>query len=572
MSREGPHRDAAPAARTGERLRLRLLERAAARVGSTLDLFRTASELAGAAVPGFAEVAVVELADVVLRGEAPPPGPWDDSAAVRRAAVAGAGGGSTRAPGDVWVPRSGSPHALALADLRPRLVTRLAADRPWAAEEPALERLLRDGGAASMIAAPLVVRGAALGLACFYRTGAAFDAEDLAAAAGLAAFAATSVDNARRHTREKALARLVQRTLVPGRLPTHVAASTACTYRPVAAGGSWFDVVPLSGARIACVVGEVSGHGMPAVSLMGQVSAAVATLAGMDLPPDAVLGRVHDLVVSSEVGRSTLTADGPRADGLTVGCVIACYDPVAGRCTVARAGHPAPTVVLPDGGSTVVEAAAGPALGGQGRPSYPLRHLALPAGSVLALHTAAVPDPGPFLSRSLASAGGDLHEVSDGVLAEAFPDGPTDDFILFLARTRILGPDRTRAWRLPNRAESAGTARRAAARQLAGWGLADMVPSTELLVSELVTNAVRYSDGDVELRLIVRENTLACEVTDTGRAAPTLRRAQDDEEGGRGLFLVARLTLDWGVRTAARGKTVWAEQLLPGRDGTDPED
>ena len=569
MSREGPHRGPAPAARTGERLRL--LERAAARVGSTLDLFRTASELAGAAVPGFADVAVVELADVVLRGEAPPPGPWDDSAAVRRAAVAGADGG-TRAPGDVWVPRAGSPHALALADLRPRLVGGLAADRAWAKEEPALERLLRDGSAVSMVAAPLVVRGAALGLACFYRTGAAYDDEDLAAAAGLAAFAATSVDNARRHTREKALARLVQRTLVPGRLPAHVAASTACTYRPVAAGGSWFDVVPLSGARIACVVGEVSGHGMPAVSLMGQVSTAVATLTGMDLPADAVLSRAHDLVVSSEVGRSTLTADGPRADGLTVGCVIACYDPVSGRCTVARAGHPAPTVVLPDGGSTVVEAAAGPALGGQGQPSYPLQHLALPAGSVLALHTAAVHDPGTLLSRSLASAGGDLHDASDAVLAEVFPDGPDDDFILFLARTRVLGPDRTRAWRLPNRAESAGTARRVAAGQLADWGLGDLVTGTELVVSELVTNAVRYSDGDVELRLIVRENTLACEVTDTGRAAPTLRRAQDDEEGGRGLFLVARLTLDWGVRTAARGKRVWAEQLLPGRGGVDRED
>jgi len=569
--------DAPPAVPTGPGDRLRLLERAATLVGTTLDLFRTAEELAAVAVSGFADVAVVELLDPVLRGEAPAPGPVDARTAVRRAAVAtadGVGVHGLRPAGDAWVPRFGSPHARALSDLRPRLVPRLTADDDWLAGEPEVSALTGDHGAHSMIAVPLTVRGVPLGLVSFYRVGEhrAFGDEGVAQAAGLAAFAAVCLDNARRYAREKALARLVQHTLVPHRLPAHVAAETAWAYQPVAAGGSWFDVVPVSGARIACVVGEVAGHGMPAVSLMGQVSTAVAALCAVDLDPVEILRRVHDLVVTSTTGRSTLTADGPRPEGLTVGCVLAFYDPVSAQCTVLRAGHPAPTVLLPGGRTAVIDAPAGPALGGQGEPSYPVTRVTLPAASVLALHTASLPAPGDALRRALDVAGDDLDKTCDSVLTETFPDGPRDDAILFLARTRVLGDDRTHAWPLPNRAESAAEARRVTAHQLAEWGLDELIPSTQLLVSELVTNGVRYSGGDIELRLIVRENTLSCEVTDSGSAAPTLRRAQDDDEGGRGLFLVAQFTLDWGVRPNSRGKTIWTEQLLPGREQDEAED
>lgn len=304
---------------------------------------------------------------------------------------------------------------------------------------------------------------------------------------------------------------------------------------------------------------------------MGQVSTAVATLAAVGLRADEILARVHGQVVTSATGRSTLTSDGPRADGLTVACVLAFYDPVTGTCTVACAGHVAPTVVHPDGHTEVIDATAGPALGGQGHPAYPLTRVTLSAGSVLALHTESLSEPGPALSRALASGDDDLHKVTQNVLTEAFPDGPGDDTILFLARTRVLGPDRTYSWDLPNRSESAAHARRMAAIKLADWGLEELVPSTELLVSELVTNGLRYSEGAVELRLIMRENTLACEVSDSSGSAPTLRRAHDDDEGGRGLFLVAQFTLDWGVRPTARGKTIWAEQLLPGRSQADPD-
>jgi len=548
--------------------RLRRLEQAQRCVGTTLDLFRTAEEVADMAVTGLADVAAVELLDAVLHGDAPPAGPAAERTVVRRAAAAAAD--RAQAPGvydvgDAWVVRFGSPYAQALADLRPRLVTRLAPDDGWLLREPDRARLARAEGAHSMIALPLTARGVLLGMVSLYRLGTAraFDGDDLDEAVALVAHSAVCVDNARRHAREKTLARLVQRTLVPRRLPAHVAAETAWTYLPVAAGGAWFDVVPLSGARVACVVGEVDGHGMAAVSLMGRLSTAVATLAGLDLEPDEILGRVHEITLSSAEQRPSLSLDDSSSDPLTAGCVIAVYDPIAGTCTVARAGHPAPIAVLPGGESVVVDTPAGPALGGRGEPRYPLAHTTLPAGSVLALGTAGLPaDPTPALVRALGSADDDLQRACDAVLAEILPDTPGEDTLLLLARTRVLGPERTRVRVLPNRPESVAEARRFVAAQLEEWELDALVFSTELLVSELVTNGVKYSSDDVELRLIVRENTLVCEVTDTNGAAPTLRRASDDDEGGRGLFLVARFTHDWGVRPEARGKTIWAEQPL----------
>lgn len=251
---DGPGTDGprAPVVRAGRRL----MELAAPRVGTTLDLFRTAAEVAEVAVAGFADLAVVELLDPVLRGETPDPGPTDGRAAVRRAAIAAGEGREPRRLreiGEAWVPQFGSPYALALADLRPRLVRALSPDDPWLVREPELAEFAHETGVHSMIAAPLLVRGTPLGVASFYRFGAerAFGQDDLAQVADLVAFGAVCLDNARRHVREKALARLVQRTLVPRHLPAHVAAETAWTYLPVAAGGSWFDLVPVSGARMS---------------------------------------------------------------------------------------------------------------------------------------------------------------------------------------------------------------------------------------------------------------------------------------------------------------------------------
>ncbi|MER5805650.1 ATP-binding protein [Streptomyces mirabilis] len=101
-------------------------------------------------------------------------------------------------------------------------------------------------------------------------------------------------------------------------------------------------------------------------------------------------------------------------------------------------------------------------------------------------------------------------------------------------------------------------ARALTARQLQAWGLEEMAFSAELIVSELVTNAIRYAGAPIQLRLI-RDRVLTCEVSDPSINQPYLRRARFTDEGGRGLFLVAQLTSRWGSRYRLNGKTIWTE-------------
>jgi anti-sigma regulatory factor (Ser/Thr protein kinase) len=109
-----------------------------------------------------------------------------------------------------------------------------------------------------------------------------------------------------------------------------------------------------------------------------------------------------------------------------------------------------------------------------------------------------------------------------------------------------------------------GTARRLVDQQLAVWDLDGAAYTTELIVSELVTNAIRHGNGPVRLRLIHDQGRLLCEVTDTNSASPHLRQARASDEGGRGLYIVMRLSSHWGVRHGRRDKTIWSEQRLDG--------
>ncbi|MGA5117779.1 ATP-binding protein [Streptomyces pseudogriseolus] len=138
-------------------------------------------------------------------------------------------------------------------------------------------------------------------------------------------------------------------------------------------------------------------------------------------------------------------------------------------------------------------------------------------------------------------------------------DGRLLGVTLLLARTRALGPDTEASWTLDGDPRAVRTVRTLAARRLAEWGLDGLVDVTELIVSELTTNAVRHGGGPVGLRLL-RDKTLTVEVSDGGAAlAPHPRLALTTDEGGRGLHLVAKLSRRWGVRPVPGGKVVWAE-------------
>ncbi|MFC5805196.1 SpoIIE family protein phosphatase [Streptomyces formicae] len=549
--------------------RLDLLYRAGETIGTTLDVFRTAQELADAATPEPADVAAVDVLDSVLHGEAPAPGPLLDQVTVRRAGFRATGECAVRDAyvcGDVRVMRFGTPYAQAVADLRPRLVRSLGQEGAWTARDPAWAEVLREAGAHSLIAVPLTARGVVLGMAAFYRTKGSrpFEDEDLELARDLAARAAVCVDNARRYTREHTLARLTQRALVPARLPAHTAVETAYTYLPVASSGVWYDVLPLSGARIALVAGDVSGRGMQAVTTMARLRTAVSAFAAMELQPDELLERLHD--VTGQLAQEYPPGEDPDEPPMTAACLYVVYDPATRRCVLARAGHPPPVLALPDGGVEAVDCPDGPSLG-RGISAYTASELDLPEGSILALQNAGLlrgtaDSRLPLYREALGEPSGQLQDKCDTLVSALLPEEPADDALLLLARTRALGPAQLGSWSLPNEPESAAAARRLVGGRLAEWDLGELGFSTRLIASELVTNAVRYSDGPIGLRLI-RDTVLTCEVSDTSAAAPHLRHADFDDEGGRGLDLVAHYTRNWGTRRTPAGKTIWTEQALP---------
>ncbi|HEX5297219.1 MAG TPA: SpoIIE family protein phosphatase [Streptosporangiaceae bacterium] len=567
------------------RQRLTLLNEAGTRVGTTLDVTRTAQELADIVVPRLADLAIVDLLEAVLSGDEPRPGPLAGTIALRRVAHQSIFEGVPEAvvkPGDVDIHPETFPSVRCLATGRPVLT---GVDDPTfissTGHNPARAAIIREFGIHSVLSVPIRARGVTLGVAVFLRgqRPEPFEQDDVLLAEELTARAGLSLDNARRYTRERTTALTLQRSLLPQRLPRQSAVEVASRYLPASAqlgvGGDWFDVIPLSGARVALVVGDVVGHGIHASATMGRLRAAVRTLADVDLPPDELLTRLDDLVsrLSADGEADTRADDGDDAENeIGTTCLYAVYDPVSRRCSLARAGHPLPALVMPDGTASFLDLPAGPPLGLGGLP-FESSEIELPAGSVLALYTDGLIESCYYdidlgferLRRALTYQDRSLETTCDNVLKAVLPDRPADDVALLIARTHALDSDQVATWDLPADPAIVASARRQVAETLANWGLHDAAFTTELVVSELVTNAIRHAQSPIQLRLI-RDRTLICEVSDGSSTAPHLRRARAFDEGGRGLLLVSRLALRWGSRQTPHGKTIWAEQALPGPD------
>ncbi|MFJ7042018.1 SpoIIE family protein phosphatase [Streptomyces sp. NPDC101112] len=552
------------------RTRLALLDRAGEHIGRTLDVRRTTQELADVVVPALADFVTVDLLDSVLRGAEPGP-LGDGSVPLRRTGQQSVRPGVPEAVVEIGAVASyaaGSPPVRALVSGRswsePSLDPRSAG---WAKAVPGGRELPADAlGLHSVMIVPIRARGITLGITTFFRRDRQdpFDAVDLGLAEEIVGRAAVCVDNARRYTRERDAALVLQRSLLPRRLPDQDAAEVAVRYRPAdeltGVGGDWYDVIPLSGARLALVVGEVAGHGIDGAAAMGRLRTAVRTLADLDLPPDEVLAHLDDMVAKS--ARQEGEEGGGSVETVGARCLYVVHDPVSGTCAMATAGHPAPTLVAPDGTVTRPALPEGPPLGVDGQP-FEAVELELPEGTVIALHTdgllaEATPDA---LCRALARPEPSLDRRAQRVLDALAPARPTDDVALLLARTRRLPGHRVASWEIPADPALVAEARKTTARQLGVWGLDELAFTTELVVSELVTNAIRHAAGPIRLRLIL-ERTLICEVFDGGPTAPHLRHPRTTDEGGRGLFLIAQFTQRWGTRFLPDGKVIWAEQSL----------
>ncbi|MCF6523130.1 SpoIIE family protein phosphatase [Streptomyces sp. JJ36] len=651
-----------------DKRRLAMASEAARRIGTSLDITRCAEELTEFLVPDFADLVAVDLTEVVLVGEEPCDilrgVPFTRVAA---AAVDGAWPSELYAVGETA--RIRSLETAYLRKCAPSMPD-FAEMRAAFSDDVHRSRLLLPEGAASYMFVPLHARGLVLGSLNLWRKEGRvpFDARDAELAEEVVSRAALAVDNARRYTQERRTAEALRRSLLPPSVVDVSAAEAAgtCLHAATTAGvgGTWFDVIPLSSARVAFVVGDSVGHGMETTAATGRLRTAVQTLSDLDLPPEELLAHLDDLVVRLSAGEPATAAGGPgRVRGAT--CLYAVYDPVTGRCTMASAGHPPPAVIAPDGRTRMVSCEPGPPLGEGGEPFEPVE-VDVEPGSLFALYSgnllsagesardgaaswdhAGAPERTPeprdgeapgrgardraFRDEALRDdalrgealrgealrddvAGDDAFraDAAGGTMSRAeparehtgvpagdesteppgsdrlctaleaaarahdtpvaigraamdrlVPEPPAADTNLLVARPRELPAKNTAGWEFDADPAIVGRARETVATQLGAWGLEELAFTTELIVSELLTNAIRYAGGPVRLRLI-RDETLICEVSDPAQAHPHLRRARLTDEGGRGLFLVHQLTQRWGSRYTCSGKTIWTEQVLPG--------
>ncbi|MGW0824537.1 SpoIIE family protein phosphatase [Streptomyces sp. NPDC002845] len=390
----------------------------------------------------------------------------------------------------------------------------------------------------------------------------------------ISALVAQALERARLYDAEHARSRELQRSLLPKGLPDLPACTAAARYLPAGqgmdVGGDWYDIIPLSGGQVALVVGDVMGHGLPEAATMGRLRTAVHTLADLELPPDEIMSHLNDIVAG-------------WGEESYVTCLYALYDSTTQVCSIARAGHPPPALVHPDGTVHFPEQAADPPLGAA-KPPFETVELEVPEGSLLVLYTDGLVESSKRdidegmadMARLLSTAheggavgtGADLERLCDTLTAGLLPaeHQAADDAAFLVARLHALSGDRVASWPLPEDPKAAGQARRHVREQLAAWGLDDLTPTTELLASELVGNVVRHARGPVRLRLL-HGTELICEVFDGSLTMPRIRRATETDEGGRGLQLVTALSQRWGTRYTPRGKCIWTEQPLPGPDG-----
>ncbi|MFF8606753.1 SpoIIE family protein phosphatase [Streptomyces sp. NPDC015346] len=569
-----------PLDRITTRGRLAWLNSAGSRIGTTLDLERTAQELAEFTVPSFADGAAVDILESVLRGDEGSRWTGTGVPLMRATAICAIEELSSLEPTPVGETSARAEeahetllHRYCLRQGRPVLLSRMRNDDyiKVAPTESAAAKM-RAAGVHSYLAVPLIARGLLLGSADFVRGPGTppFSTTDLALAEQLASQAAVYIDNARLYGREREHVVSLQRTLLPRATPVTPGLRVQAEYAPSTAhhgvGGDWYDVMALPGGRTALMVGDVMGHGLPAAATMGRLRTVARTLMTLDMAPERVLARL-DLA----------TRDLEDEQVATFLCAV--FDPADSTYTLASAGHLPPLLLDGQGSAEFADVPIGAPLGTGVIPYDPIR-LTVPEGGNLVMYTDGLvksrqADLDHQLNRLRSAARGLTPEALEGGgLIECAPaDTATrfDEAVLLIATTASAAstastasdhPADLREWQLPREGRAASVARGLVTEQLAAWDLTELADVCELVVSELVGNALRYGNGPGRLRLL-RGERLVVEVSDTGPDLPQIQHADLSDEGGRGLQLINMLCRRWGSCRTVTGKVVWAEQNLP---------
>ena len=558
-------------------MRHELLDGAFKRIGGALDIDQLAREFVNIAVPHFCNTAGLAILESLVAGEELPADSPDGSQLLRRLAVAYDDGDSAWdavfPTGEILRYPPGTPYTECMATGKP-VRLKMGSDQAARIATSWLRRPVAQLLAnTSLLLLPLAARDVTLGFVVCTRKDSyrAFDAYDTEIGMEFASRAAIFIDNARRYSRERATAVTLQRSLLPTGLSKPSSVEVRHRYLPgsklIEVGGDWYESIALPGARVALVVGDVAGHGVRAAVTMGRLRTAIHTLAMLELSPAETLQQLNELM-------GDLGAREPHF----ATCVYAVYDAVTGMLEVASAGHLPPLLVGPDGTNEFLSLTPAPPLG-IGSGSVQSKFVPVTDGSLLVLYTDGLVenrtrdiDVGLRLLSEIFGPGAAARPLEDlcrATLAGVYSDQQRDDIALLMARLSRIPADNHISWTLPAELTSARRARGLIHRPLTRWNLADLIPVTELLVSELVTNSVRYAQGMIGLRLVL-EGGLVVEVTDDSAALPRLRHPDEDDERGRGLQVISQFAQRWGARRTATGKVVWCEQALPhAGDGDD---
>nr|WP_258052949.1 SpoIIE family protein phosphatase [Streptomyces sp. Ru73] len=552
------------------RERLEFLNEVSGRIGSSLDLARTIQEVSEAVVPRFTDVAGTYLREQVIAGEGFPDGPPDETTMWHRVAVE-----HNDEPGrwDDVVPVGESmpfpahtPFFQCMTSGEPVLIPRISEEMGNAIaaqfEKRDISPLIN---LRSMLLLPLKARNVVLGFMILLRhpERAEFNDMDRVTGAELAARAGLVLDNARMYTYQENVAETLQDSMLPHIEPRMAGCDTATRYLPGTrlgrVGGDWFDTIKLPGSRTALVVGDVMGHGLNSAAMMGQLRTAVQTMAAIDMAPAQLLRGLDDL--AQRLGDNYLAT-----------CLYVVYDPIESRLTIANAGHIPPVVVrAADGRSELLDLPTGAPIGVGGVPFEAVTVPVEPGDRLVLCTDGLVEVRGEdigvglaALAESAAHPAASMDEACDTIIrALNTRGGRKDDVALLMARLNGIPRSDVAEWRLPIAAREVSRARRLVRSQLRSWDLEAAADTAELLVSEVMTNAVRHAHTQRVVLRLVRTDALLCEVSDDDHSLPQLLNVRDEDEYGRGLRVVSRLAREWGTSRTATGKTVWFEQSLP---------
>lgn len=456
------------------------------------------------------------------------------------------------------------------------------------ARYPAAWPLARRFGRHSWAFLPLIVAGRTMGAwMAGFRHPVAFSPDERSVLTTVARMLAQALARAGIAETERELSQGLQRTMMPSLVLSVPGMTVAARYVPTGGGlqvgGDWYDMIPLPNGRIALVIGDVQGHDVRAAAVMGQLRIALRAYASEGHRPDAVLSRASRFLS----GLTDAHDDAEHTGARFATCLYAEADPETGTLDIARAGHPDPVVMTPDGTAVIRQTAGGLPLGIQADTDYPTTRVTLEAGETIMLCTDGLIETGghdlatgwvrlrPILERHTD----DLEKLADALVqavhgpASHYTTGPLadrreDDVAVLLLRREGTTSLRTAPRRTALTIAQAEPERISAARQqvremLHDWADPEQVDSAVLMISEMATNVLVHTDGDALLVAQASgehgERRLRVEVADGSNELPHKRRPGEMASSGRGLVLMEMLADAWGVDPRGAGKSIWFE-------------